>query len=97
MSRVTTRRIASFALPAFLSTAQALSATSPPASNAPPAAGRPAPGKAAWLRVETPNFTLFGEVSKARLLAIAGRLEAFRAALEWLHPGSRTSPRETFV
>jgi hypothetical protein len=64
---------------------------------APPLAGRPALGKVAWLRVETPQYTLLGEVPEARLRAIAGRLEAFRGALEWLHPGSRTSPRETFV
>ncbi len=53
--------------------------------------------KGGWLRVTTPNFTLFGEVPEARLLAIAARLEAFRGALERLHPGSRTSPRETSV
>jgi tetratricopeptide (TPR) repeat protein len=50
-----------------------------------------------WLGVTTPDFMLFGEVPETRLVAIAARLEAFRGALERLHPGSRTSPRETFV
>ncbi len=96
MRQVPTRHIVSFVSLAFLSTAWPLAARLP-APDATRAAGRPAPGREAWLRVETPNFSLFGEVSRARLLAVAGRLEEFRAALEQLHPGSRTSPRETFV
>ena len=68
-----------------------------PSDDAAPPAARPGPAKGAWLRVETPNFTLFREVAEARLRAIAARLEAFRGALEWLHPGSRMSPRETYV
>src|SRR6266850_6150507 len=69
----------------------------PASSDAAQPAARPAAANGAWLRVETSNFTLFGEVAEARLRAVAARLEAFRGALEWLHPGSRTSPRETFV
>jgi tetratricopeptide (TPR) repeat protein len=50
-----------------------------------------------WRRVETPHFAVLGQVPEPRLVAIAGRLEAYRAALEWLHPGTRSSPRETSV
>ncbi len=57
----------------------------------------PGAGKNVWLRVTTPNFALYGEVPEARLRAVAARLETYRAALEWLHPGSRTSPRETRI
>ena len=57
----------------------------------------PGPGEEPWLRVVTPNFTLYGEIPELRLVAIANRLEAFRAALERLHPGSRASPRETSI
>ena len=100
MRHKTSQRVAFLAMLTFVSKVAALAALShggrlPP--TAPPLAGRPALGKLAWLRVETPHYTLLGEVPEARLRAIADRLEAFRGALEWLHPGSRTSPRETFV
>jgi tetratricopeptide (TPR) repeat protein len=62
------------------------------------------PGRAAapavkdvWDRVTTPNFTIEGEVPPARLRLIGARLEAFRATLQWLHPGTRRAPRETTV
>lgn len=62
-------------------------------------AGTPAPAPAvpagAWMRLECPDFALVGEVPETRLRQIAARLEAFRAALVWLHPGSLPSPRET--
>jgi hypothetical protein len=79
-------------------------ATDAPASSAPApdakapgmtATPRPAISRGTWLRVDTPDFTLLREVPEARLRLIAGRLETFRAALEWLHPGSLPSPRET--
>ena len=63
-----------------------------------PASGPPTRVSAAgWSQVDTPGFTLLGDVPEARLRAIGARLEAFRATLEFLHPGSGTSPRETFV
>jgi tetratricopeptide (TPR) repeat protein len=69
-------------------------APAPPAS--PPApVPPPAVPAGAWVRLDTPDFTLLGEVPEARLRQIAARLESFRAALEWLHPGSLPSPRET--
>lgn len=100
MRHKTNQRVAFLAMLTFVSRVAALAALShggqlPP--TAPTLAGRAALGKVAWMRVETPHFTLFGEAPEARLRAIADRLEAFRGALEWLHPGSRTSPRETFV
>jgi len=55
------------------------------------------PVDGSWLRLDTPNFTFFGQVPAARLGVIAIRLEAYRSALEWLHPGARSSPRETSV
>lgn len=61
------------------------------------AVATPEPGDEPWLRIETPNFTLYGEIPEMRLLLIANRLEAFRTALERLHPGSRASPRQTSV
>jgi tetratricopeptide (TPR) repeat protein len=69
----------------------------PPAATPEKAVARPSAAQGTWLRIETPRFIVLGEVPRARLHAIAGRLEAFRGALERLHPGSRTSPRETFV
>jgi len=47
-----------------------------------PAAEPPTLGKDVWLRVTTPNFTLFGEVPEARLRVVAVRLETYRGALE---------------
>jgi tetratricopeptide (TPR) repeat protein len=67
----------------------------PKASSPPSAVPPPAVPAGAWLRVETPDFTLLGNVPEARLRQIAGRLDSFRAALDWLHPGSLPSPRET--
>lgn len=71
-------------------------AAGPPSKSA-PLPGRPSIGRLDWLRIDTPHFTLFGEVPEPRLRRIADRLERYRAALEALHPGSRTSPRETFM
>jgi cytochrome c-type biogenesis protein CcmH/NrfG len=78
----------------------AIATTAPAALAAPPPALAVVPPTApiaGWSRVETPDFTLLGNVPEARLRVIGARLEAFRATLEWLHPGSRASPRETFV
>lgn len=55
------------------------------------------PGDEPWLSVVTPNFTFYGEIPEHRLVQIAAQLEAFRSALERLHPGSRASPRETSI
>jgi tetratricopeptide (TPR) repeat protein len=74
---------------ALLAAAAILSAV--PARAAAPAV------KDVWDRVATPNFTIEGEVPAARLRLIGARLEAFRATLEWLHPGTHRSPRETTV
>jgi len=52
---------------------------------------------AGWSQVKTPDFTVLGDTPAARLQAIGVRLEAFRATLEFLHPGCGSSPRETWV
>src|SRR2546422_1781164 len=80
---------------ARLSAILAVGLASAPASW--PSPQPPTLGKDVWLRVTTPNFTLFGEVPESRLRIVAARLETYRGALEWLHPGGRTSPRETSV
>lgn len=72
--------------------------TAAPILAAPAPSGSPARVSAAgWSQVETPGFTLLGDVPETRLRAIGARLEAFRATLEFLHPGSGGSPRETFI
>jgi len=86
--------IAAPALPMTGSVARTASAASTPAASAP---ARLPLGPETWLRAETPNFTVHGQVGEARLRSIITRLEAFRAALEWLQPGARSSPRETTV
>src|SRR6266704_3680547 len=75
----------------------ALAAAGPPASTTPLSTVRPAPAEGIWLRLDTPYFTLLGQVPEARLRLIGRRLEAYRAALECLHPGAQSSPRETSV
>ncbi|HYV86416.1 MAG TPA: tetratricopeptide repeat protein [Patescibacteria group bacterium] len=79
--------------PATVAPTPGAPAPAAPARDAP--APRPTVPRGSWLRVETPDFTLLGEVPEARLRLIAGRLETFRSALEGLHPGSLPSPRET--
>ena len=98
MIPITIRWTAVVAIVAFVQAGPGPAAgVDPPAATPEKAVARPSAAQGAWLRIETPRFIVFGEVPRARLLAIAGRLEAFRGALERLHPGSRTSPRETFV
>jgi tetratricopeptide (TPR) repeat protein len=52
---------------------------------------------AGWSQVKTADFTILGDVPASRLRIIGTRLEAFRATLEYLHPGCGSSPRETLV
>ncbi|HKQ96514.1 MAG TPA: tetratricopeptide repeat protein [Candidatus Polarisedimenticolia bacterium] len=60
-----------------------------------PAPARRSPASAAWIRVDTPHFTLMGDVPEYRLRLIGARVEAFLGALLALYPGSQPSPRET--
>ena len=43
----------------------------------------------AWLRMQTPHFTVSGDVDASRLRNLATRLEAFRDAIGQLLPGAR--------
>src|SRR5262245_51719225 len=96
MPRNTNRRVVTLGVAAIILAVSALAADKPrPAAVSSP--GRSMLGKIAWLRIDTPSFTTFGEVPEARLRTIADRLETFRSALQALHPGSQASPRETFV
>jgi len=74
-----------------------LAAAGPSSSPTPVSAVRPVLPERVWLHLDTPYFTLLGQVPEARLRSIGRRLEAYRAALEWLHPGAQSSPRETSV
>lgn len=90
------RHSACFVMNVCVVAAVLVCAAGPPPASA-PSPGRASLGRLAWMRIDTPNFTLFGDVPEPRLRRIADRLETYRAALEALHPGSRTSPRETFM
>jgi tetratricopeptide (TPR) repeat protein len=52
-------------------------------------AGRPAIA-AEWVRVETPNFVVFGEPSEKRVREVAEHFERFRQALGRILPGAAT-------
>jgi len=82
-------------LAALLLLSAAFAAAPAATTSVPPVLRDPAQG--AWLRLETPNFTFFGDVPDARLRAIGAKLEAFRGALETLHPGITGSPRQTAI
>jgi tetratricopeptide (TPR) repeat protein len=61
------------------------------------AASRPSLGPETWIRLDTPGFTLFGQVPESRLRLIATKLATYKLSLEWLLPGTRPSPRETSI
>lgn len=63
----------------------------------PAALALPAP-RAHWLRLDTPSFTVLGDVSPGRLREVAVELERFRAALARLRPETkRPAPLPTLV
>ena len=73
--------------------ARAVGTTGAPASSQAPARV----SAVGWSQVKTPDFTVLGDAPASRLRTIGARLEAFRATLEFLHPGCGSSPRETWV
>ena len=48
----------------------------------------PAAAAADWVRVETPNFIVYGETGEKRLREVAGEFERFREALPRVIPGT---------
>ena len=51
---------------------------------------RPAAAAADWVRVETPNFIVFGQPSENRVRDVAEQFERFRQALARVLPGAAT-------
>lgn len=95
LARSTATLFASLTIALVARGAAASAAAGAPVTAGTPEARPPSVPAGAWVRLETPDFTLLGEVPETRLRQIAARLESFRAALDWLHPGSLPSPRET--
>jgi hypothetical protein len=52
----------------------------------------PAAGAAEWVRVESPNFVVFGEVGEKRTREYAAEFERFREALGRIVPGAAVRP-----
>ena len=56
-----------------------------------PGAGPPVPAAAPWIRVETPNFVVYGDAGESRVRDVAQEFERFREALGRVIPGTGTS------